>query len=105
MVEIRKYMDEQGGCPFDDWLEELRDRRAAARILVRLNRLEMGLEGDSKSVGEGVRELRITEGKGYRVYYGWVGDTAVLLLCGGDKRRQDQDIEQAKRYWRQLHEQ
>ena len=54
-------------------------------------------------LGEGVRELRIPEGKGYRLYYAWDGDTVVILLCGGDKSTQERDIETAKRYWRQYH--
>lgn len=103
MIEIRKYRDAQGGIPFDQWLDGLRDRRARKRIQVRVDRLAIGLEGDWKSVGEGIRELRIPEGKGYRVYYGWDGDAVVLLLCGGDKSSQSSDIETAKRFWRDYH--
>lgn len=103
MIRIRSYADEQGVRPFDRWFKSLRDLRAAARILTRLDRLENGLEGDAKPVGEGVKELRIPEGKGYRVYYGWEEEKLVLLLCGGDKSSQQEDIERAKRYWRQYH--
>lgn len=73
------------------------------RIKVRIDRLALGLEGDWKPVGEGVRELRIPEGKGYRVYYGWDGETVVILLCGGNKDSQSADIEAAKAYWRDYH--
>jgi putative addiction module killer protein len=89
--------------PYDHWLKKLRDLRAKSRIQIRVDRLAIGLEGDSKSVGAGIRELRIPEGKGYRVYYGRDGETVVLLLCGGDKSTQSQDIEKAKEYWRDYH--
>ena len=102
-MEIRKYRDSRGRIPFDQWFEGLRDRRAKARIQIRVDRLAIGLEGDSKSVGGGIRELRIPEGKGYRVYYGRDGETVVLLLCGGDKSTQTRDIENAKQYWRDYH--
>ncbi len=100
MVEIVKYKDFNGNIPYDDWMNTLKDQRAKARILIRINRLKLGHEGDWKSVGEGVRELRIPEGKGYRLYYAWDGDIVVVLLCGGDKSTQKRDIELAKSYWR-----
>jgi putative addiction module killer protein len=68
MIQIRKFRDSQGRIPFDEWLLNLKDGRARERIKVRVDRLSIGLEGDWKSVGEGVRELRVPEGKGYRVY-------------------------------------
>lgn len=79
----------------------MRDLRARMRVKVRVDRLALGMEGDWKSVGGGVRELRIPEGKGYRVYYAWDGDTVVILLCGGDKASEHNDIELAKSYWRE----
>jgi len=96
-------MDEHGRRPFDDWLGAMRDQRAKARILVRLDRLAAGLTGDAKSVGDGVWELRIPEGQGYRVYFGWIGQAAVLLLCGGGKDSQSRDIANAKEFWSQYH--
>lgn len=99
-MEIRKYLLENGTSPFDTWLLNIRDMRAKARILIRLKRVETGNFGDSKPVGEGVNELRISEGQGYRVYYGRVGDKVVLLLCGGNKSTQEKDIKVAKEYWR-----
>ena len=103
-MDILKYEAADGTIPLDDWLTGLRDHRARARVLVRLDRLQLGLEGHWRSVGEGVRELKIAEGKGYRVYYAWDGPTIVLLLCGGDKSTQNADIENAKTYWRDYNE-
>ncbi len=100
MLEIRKYRLSNGVVPFDRWMAKLRDGRAKARILAQLDRLRLGLPGDWKSVGEGVFELRIFEGKGYRVYFGREGKSVVILLCGGDKSTQGRDIELARAYWR-----
>jgi len=80
-------------------MNRLRDVRAKAKILTRLNRLELDLEGDWKSVGGGVFELRVSEGQEYRVYFAREGHSVALLLCVGDKRNQQRDIQQAKRYW------
>lgn len=81
---------------FADWLNGLRDRRAQARIDVRLRRLSLGNFGDTKSLGDGVSELRIDYGPGYRLYYTRRGEQIVILLCGGDKKRQNADIARAK---------
>lgn len=81
---------------FSDWIGSLRDRRARARIVLRLARLRRGLFGDAKAVGDGVSELRIDEGPGYRAYFTRRGDMIVILLCGGDKGSQPRDIERAK---------
>jgi putative addiction module killer protein len=81
---------------FRSWLNDLRDRRAAARIAARIDRLKLGNPGDVKSVGGGVSELRIDYGPGYRLYFRRVGQEIVVLLCGGDKSTQDRDIERAK---------
>jgi putative addiction module killer protein len=87
---------------FDEWLENLRDERAKARIIARLERLERlerlaaGNQGDVKPVGDGVSELRINYGPGYRVYYMQHGAELIVLLCGGDKSTQDKDIRKAK---------
>ena len=82
---------------FDRWLRKLKDRRAAARVLVRIDRLAAGNPGDVKPVGAGISELRINYGPGYRVYYLQGGDTLIVLLCGGDKSTQDDDIKNAQR--------
>jgi putative addiction module killer protein len=90
---------EDGDAPFLDWLDNLRDRQARAIIKKRLDRIALGNLGDTKSVGDGVFEFRIDYGPGYRVYFAQVGTVVLLLLCGGDKRTQDQDIVTAKNYW------
>ncbi len=81
---------------FDRWLLGLKDTRAAARIKVRLDRLAMGNAGDVRPVGEGISEMRVDYGPGYRVYYTQRGQLLLLLLCGGDKSTQQKDIERAK---------
>jgi putative addiction module killer protein len=103
-ITILKYERLDGTVPLDEWLSDLRDRRARARVLIRLDRLQLGLEGHWRSVGDGIRELKIPEGKGYRVYYAWDGSAIVLLLCGGDKSTQTADIENARTYWSDYHE-
>ncbi|EGP06858.1 phage-related protein [Bradyrhizobiaceae bacterium SG-6C] len=82
---------------FRIWLARLADRQAVARIVVRLRRLELGNAGDTKSVGDGVSEMRIDYGPGYRVYFARRGKTIVILLCGGDKKSQRKDIATAQR--------
>ena len=89
MIEIRQTET------FAAWFRKLRDRRARARIQVRIDRLSLGNPGDSKPVGEGVSELRIDYGPGYRVYYVQRGDTLIVLLAGGDKGTQARDISTA----------
>jgi len=95
------FSDATGREPFADWLLELRDVMGRKRILARVSRMQQGNYGDCESVGEGVRELRLFFGSGYRVYFGEQGDDVVVLLCGGDKNSQSRDIEQAKIYWRE----
>ena len=97
--ELHIYVTEEGREPFSEWLASLRDVKACAKIRVRLDRVSLGNLGDCHGVGEGVRELRIDYGPGYRVYIGQEGVTIMLLLCGGDKSTQTKDIETAKRYW------
>ncbi|MBR8833591.1 MAG: type II toxin-antitoxin system RelE/ParE family toxin [Stigonema ocellatum SAG 48.90 = DSM 106950] len=97
--EIRNYLTEDGKNPFDEWLDALQDRRGKAKIRARLDRVEDGNLGDYKSVGEGVFELRIDHGSGYRIYFGSEGSKIIILLCGGDKSTQSQDICRAKEYW------
>jgi putative addiction module killer protein len=97
--DIQIYVTEGGRTPFSEWLASLRDTKARAKIRVRLDRVSLGNLGDCHGVGDGVQELRIDYGPGYRVYFGQVGSTIVLLLCGGDKSTQAKDIEQAKYYW------
>jgi len=82
---------------FADWLKELRDAKAKAKILVRIDRLADGNAGESAPVGDGISELRIHYGPGYRVYYKTVGKELIILFCGGDKSTQDRDIRKAKK--------
>ena len=94
----------QQSATFERWMRELRDRRAVARINARLLRIEAGHFGDVRPLGDGVLELRIHYGPGYRLYLIRQGATVVVLLCGGDKASQRRDIEQAKRIaaeWRE----
>jgi putative addiction module killer protein len=99
-VEVREYQTAEGKTPLTEWLQGLRDGATRARIVARLDRLKAGLLGDWKTVGDGVCELRIDHGPGYRVYYGQGGKTLILLLCGGDKSTQAKDIERAHAYWK-----
>ena len=100
MIDLRWYETAGGKDVVGDWLERMKDRRARARILVRLDRLAAGNFGDCKLLREGVSELRIDYGPGYRLYFANIGSTCVLLLCGGDKRRQSADIERAIEHFR-----
>jgi putative addiction module killer protein len=84
------------------WFEKLRDKRARARILVRVRRLSLENPGDAQPVGEGVSELRIDYGPGYRIYFKQQRQTVVVLLIGGDKRTQQRDVEKAKALARNL---
>jgi putative addiction module killer protein len=98
-VELRYYQTTTGEQPFVEWLQRLSDRQARSRIEARLARVAVGNLGDVEPVGEGVLELRIDWGPGYRVYFSRVGKVIVLLLCGGDKRTQQRDIKRAKTYF------
>ena len=93
------YADENGVEPFTDWLYGLRDIMGRKRILARIVRLEQGNYGDCEPVGEGVCELRMFFGPGYRVYFGEDENHIVILLCGGDKGSQSLDIKEAKACW------
>lgn len=90
---------------FNCWLNSLKDLRVKMAISARIRRAENGNFGDHKSVGDGVYEMRIDKGQGYRVYYAQKGEITYLLICGGDKSSQQRDIEQAKILWRHLKQQ
>ncbi len=98
--QLEYYLDEDGNSPFLRWLYSLRDKVAVYRIRARLDRVQLGNFGTVKPVGDGVSELKIDHGPGYRVYFAMSGKTVVLLLIGGDKSTQQSDISTAKRYWK-----
>lgn len=101
--EIQRYRTPNGSEPFTEWVESIRDQRAQDRILARIESIESGGNfGDRESIrgSGGVFELRFHFGPGYRIYFGEVGNMIVLLLCGGDKSSQTQDIARARNYWR-----
>jgi putative addiction module killer protein len=97
-MELRRYLTESGRDVFGEWLAGLRDLRTRAKIAARIDRLSAGNFGDCKALRGGLFELRIDWGPGYRVYYAMVGRACVLLLCGGDKRKQSSDIKRALEY-------
>jgi putative addiction module killer protein len=96
MIEVRET------TVFGAWMAGLKDRRARGRIASRIERLAEGNPGDAKSVGEGVSELRIDHGPGYRVYFTRKGSLLIILLCGGDKSSQHRDIAAAKALAKEL---
>lgn len=99
MFEVQTYLTRAGHDPYAHWLMGLADRQARARVLVRVNRMAAGNFGDCKPIAQGVWELRIDWGPGYRVYYAQAGKRLVLLLVGGDKRTQQSDIAAALNNW------
>lgn len=96
--ELLNYEKSNGECPFDEWLGQL-DSTVIARIRARLKREALGNLGDVKPVGQGVSELRLAFGSGYRIYFSNYGEEIIVLLSAGDKDSQNDDIETAKTYW------
>lgn len=96
MVYTRHVIEIRRTDEFDQWIKKLRDAQARVRVLTRMKRLSFGNPGDVKPVGDGVSEMRIPCGPGYRVYYTQKGDQIVILLIGGDKSSQERDIAKAK---------
>ena len=101
---IQIYRAPNDQAPFIEWLKSLQDVRTRKRIQNRVARIESGNLGDHKPVGDGVFELRLHFGPGYRIYFGGVDNTIILLLCGGDKSSQSGDIDRAKAYWQEYKE-
>jgi putative addiction module killer protein len=99
MYEVRRYMSSTGKDIYTEWVSKLRDRKVRIALDRRIYRIESGNLGDHKYLKDGVSELRIDVGPGYRVYYGMHKSQIVLLLCGGDKSTQSSDIERACAYW------
>ena len=96
---LKVYETKGGSQPLMDWLRGLRDLKARTTIRLRLDRMRLGNFGHCKPVGEGVSEMKVDLGPGYRVYFGMIGRTVVLLLCGGDKKTQDKDIRRALEFF------
>jgi putative addiction module killer protein len=99
--QIVFYADEDGNEPFQTWIDNLRDKQGRRRIINRLFRVQQGNYGDVEPIGEGLSELRLFFGPGYRVYFGEEAGNIVVILCGGDKSSQSRDIEEAKAYWKE----
>jgi putative addiction module killer protein len=99
MYEVRHYLSQDAKDVYLEWYRKLRDMKARIAIDRRVNRIELGNFGDHKFCRDGVWELRIDVGQGYRIYYAVTGNQVVLLLCGGDKRSQDADISRACECW------
>ncbi len=97
-ITLEYYKAITGKSPFTQWFQKLRDSQAKARILTRLDRVKEGNLGDCEPVGEGVIELKIDYGPGYRIYCLKDGDSMIILICGGTKKGQQKDIEKAKQY-------
>ena len=101
--EVLQYQTAAGRVPFREWKESLADAKAQVKVDVRIGRLAMGHWGDFKHTGEGVFETRIHWGPGYRIYFGLDGVQLIILLSGGDKSRQAEDIIRAQNYWKDYH--
>ena len=99
---VRNYKTPDGREPFEEWLDSLKDKNAQAIIIQRIDRVNLGNFGDCRGLGEGIYELRVHYGPGYRVYFGDLNGVIVILLCGGSKRTQRQDMNKAREYWREL---
>lgn len=99
---IYDYRTTSGISPFNEWLLSLKDRKARASIRVHINRLRLGNFGDCRHLSEGVYELRIHYGPGYRIYFGELDRENIVLLYGGTKSTQKQDIKKAREYWQEL---
>lgn len=102
MKQIRIYKTKDGEEPYTKWLDSIKDKVTRARIRRRVDRLCLGNEGDHKHVGDGVFELRMQFSSGYRVYYAKEANITYILLLGGDKKTQSNDIKLAQTYWHKL---
>lgn len=101
-LTVENYTKADGTEPITEWLENLRDVMAETRLAARFRRLALGNPGDYKSVGDGVYELRVDYGPGYRVYFAFSDTRIVILLCGGTKKTQQADIATARQYWKEF---
>lgn len=99
-MNVKIYRDKAGNKPFSKWLNKLKDRKTQLKIDKRIAQLRTGHMGDFKHLGDGVLELRIHFGPGYRIYCAKQGQTLIILLCAGDKSSQQKDIDKARKYWK-----
>jgi len=99
MIRIEEFITDEDVSPFGRWFDAL-DHQAAAWVAIAIDRIAEGNTSNAKALGEGVSELRINRGPGYRIYFGWDGKLLVILLGGGTKKRQQSDIQTALRHWR-----
>jgi putative addiction module killer protein len=97
--QIKVYQTIAAKRPFDIWLNSLNDKKVQVAVDLRLERIRLGNLGQNRSLGDGVYELKIDLGPGFRIYYGKIGLQVILLLCAGDKKTQKKDIELAKKYF------
>ena len=102
LIKIEYYAKPNGKEPYTEWFDNLRDIKVKAKISVRIDRLRMGNFGNCEPVGGGISELKIDYGPGYRVYFGQIGNVIIIILCGGDKSTQKNDIKIAHEYWEDL---
>ncbi|MDJ0843058.1 type II toxin-antitoxin system RelE/ParE family toxin [Crocosphaera sp.] len=101
IIDIKLLETDEGKVPFEQWYDSIRDKVTKVRVRRRLDRVSLGNFGDTESVGEGVYELRLHFGAGYRVYFARIGNTVIVLIGGGDKSSQKKDITEAKKLWRE----
>lgn len=102
MINIKIYKDQRGQEPFKKWTQRFKNKKIKARIYNRLTRVRLGNFGDYKNIGQGLFELRLHFGPGYRIYYGKIDKEIILLLAGGIKAKQNKDIKKAKQYWQEF---
>ncbi len=100
-MDIHVYVDSDSRMPYFAWIHSLRDVKAKEKVSARIDRLTKGNFGKCRSVGSGVQELKVDYGSGLRIYFGRDGFEKVVLLCGGDKKTQNEDIKKAREYWAQ----
>jgi len=98
-IAIEIYETDAGKVPYSEWILDLKDKKAAARILLRIDRAKLGNLGDHKLIDDGLFEFRVDTGAGYRIYFGRVTHNAMVLLYGSDKSTQSRDIKKAQQYW------
>lgn len=103
-IVVKLYGESGSKVPYLKWIDSIKDKEIRIRIQQRIRRLELGNFGNCKALKDGIYELKLDFGPGYRIYYGLEGKTIVILLCGGNKSTQKDDIEKAKKFWKNYKE-